>query len=96
MVNGEYSRNRSFIIHNLSFYKSFFTKLLTENQQGTAIHNIKVETAITVPVIVPKKSLNIAPVYPINAETSIFNKIKIRLRSIGLSAVKTSIGFSIG
>jgi len=43
-------------------YKSFFTKLLTDNQHGAATQRSNVESAITVPVTVPKKSLKTAPV----------------------------------
>ncbi len=43
-------------------HRSFFTKLLTDNQQGTAIHTTNVEKAIATPVTLPKKSLNTAPV----------------------------------
>ena len=44
----------------------------------------------------PKKSLKIAPVYPIRADTSIFNKTNIRDKSIGFNKLTAIIGFSSG
>ena len=50
----------------------------------------------TSPNTLPKNSLYNAPVKPINAEISIFNKINIRPKSIGFRHVKARIGFSNG
>lgn len=59
-------------------------------------HVSKAEKAMIVPKVVPKKSLNIAPVYPIIADTSRCNRIRILDKSIGLSAVIPTIIFSMG
>jgi len=48
------------------------------------------------PNVVPKKSLKIAPVYPIITETSKCNNINIRDKVIGFKAVIPTIIFSIG
>ena len=69
---------------------------LVDNQRGMALHNNKTRIEIVNPIDVPKKSLKIAPVYPIIAETSNCSKIKMRDKSIGLNAVTTIIAFSNG
>ncbi len=60
------------------------------------IHNNKIKPADKNPDCVPKKFLNTAPVYPINADTSSRNKIKILLMSMGFNALIPNIIFSIG
>ena len=44
------------------YYKSFFLNFIKEIQNGIATHKNRMKKTIAIPVDVPKKSLNIAPV----------------------------------
>jgi hypothetical protein len=52
--------------------------------------------AITNPIFEPKESLKMAPLYPINADISMFNRIRILPRSIGFRQLIATMAFSIG
>lgn len=65
-------------------------------KNGIIAHKLNNTNETSNPTEVPKKSLKIAPVYPIIAETSKCKRICIRAKSIGLKAVIPTIMFSIG
>src|SRR5436190_2996592 len=87
-----------FVQHSLEKddHRSFFLKTRNAHQSGTIIQSNMMPTVKRIPVPLPKKSLYKAPVYPINALTSIFNIIEIRPRSIGFSAESRRVIFSSG
>ena len=68
--------------------------IIKEIIKPTQAHKVSKETQT--PVLEPKNFLKIAPVYPIKAEISNFNKIKIRERSIGLKSVANKENLSNG
>ena len=89
IFKGDSIPDNNYIVVVLVFIQNSDGKFLIQKRS-------KIKNAIIIPREVPKKSLNIAPVYPIIAETSKCNKIKILAKSIGLKAVMPTIIFSIG
>ena len=75
---------------------SFLLKFLIAKNNGTTAHTNIIPMVNNMPLKLPKKSWYKAPVYPINALTSIFSMIKILQRSIGLRADNTNVNFSRG
>lgn len=63
---------------------------------GTRIHKAISIMVIRIPSVVPKKSLKIAPVYPIITEISSCKSISMRARSTGLRALIMIMAFSMG
>ena len=76
--------------------KSFLKLFLRIKNTGPIVQIIKAEMDINIPVLLEKNLLNTAPVYPIKAEISNSNIIKMRLRSIGLSSDIAIANFSMG
>jgi len=81
---------------NAGRYKSFLENTLRDNKIGIAIQHSNTNVVTNSPPVPPKKALNTAPVYPINADISIFIRTIMRARSIGLRKLKIIIGFSKG
>ena len=77
-------------------YKSFFTNFLKDKSMGTAIHTNSINIENIIPNPLPKKFLNIAPVYPMRAEISNLSKSIILARSTGFNAANIIIGVSKG
>ena len=65
-------------------------------RKGKIAHRHNIIKEINMPSDVPKNSLKMAPVYPIMAEISKCNKIRIRANAIGLNVEMVIIIFSIG
>src|SRR5690606_4858590 len=82
--------------NRVSCQRSLCLNILIDNSKGSATHSNRMNNEKAVPLVLPRKSLKKAPVYPIRAEISSLSIISILARSTGLRDTMASVAFSRG
>src|SRR5215218_10549102 len=76
--------------------RSFLLNERIARTKGAIIHTSIIPRVYNKPALLPRKSLYMAPVYPINALMSILSMMNILPRSTGLRDDKSNVIFSSG